>query len=85
MSLNETNDSTNAADADVEAKIAEIEEAIIELTDLCESHDELMSVLRTAIADKRRENAILAALPEMDEETVATMVSEILDQDKGKS
>lgn len=85
MSHTPENHDTEADNAEIEAKIAEIEEAVIELTELCESHDELMAVLRKVIEDKRRENAILAALSDMDEDAVAAMVSGILDQDKEKS
>lgn len=70
-----------ADNAEIEAKIAEIEDAILELTDLCENHDELMAVLRTAIAGKRRENAIFAALSAIDEDAVVAMASEVLEQD----
>lgn len=78
MSHNPQNNSTEAANAQIEAKIAEIEEAVIELTELCESHDELMAVLRKAIDDKRLENAILATLSEMDEDAVASMAAGLL-------
>ena len=65
-------------DHETEAKIAEIEEAIIELSDLCESHEELMAVLRVAIAGKRRDNAVLAALSTMDEDAVLALASGML-------
>ena len=65
-------------DHETEAKIAEIEEAIIELSDLCESHEELMAVLRVAIAGKRRENAIFAALSTVDEDAVLALTSGML-------
>lgn len=78
MNHSQQNDSTEAIDDDVEAKISEIEEAVIELTELCESHDELMALLHKAIDDKRRENAILAALSAMDEDAVAAMAASLL-------
>ena len=71
-------DNPSEWDPETEAKIVEIEEAIIELTDLCESHDELMAVLRTAIAGKRRENAVFAALSAMDEDVVVAMAADLL-------
>lgn len=78
MSHTPENHDTEADNAEIEAKIAEIEEAIIELTELCESHDELMAVLRKASEDKRRENAILAALSAMNEDAVASMAAGLL-------
>lgn len=62
-------------DEQTQAKIAEIEDAILELTDLCESHDELMTVLRIAIAYKRRENEVFAALDGMDEAGIVAMIA----------
>lgn len=69
-------------DHETEAKIAEIEEAIIELSDLCESHEELMAVLRVAIAGKRRDNMVLAALSTMDEDAVLALASGMLQTER---
>ena len=74
-------DNPAESDHETEAKIAEIEEAIIELADLCECHEELMAVLRTAIADKRRDNAIFAALSSVDEDAVLALASAMLPEE----